>query len=275
MPARLHREVIGPADAERQLLMTHGFFGSGGNWRTIARKVHTARPEWGIVLVDLRQHGRSEPGEPPHTLAACADDIAALVDEMPAIAALAGHSFGGKVVLAARAHVPARIQQTWIFDASPSARSTDESDPANSVTRILALLERLPRTWARRDDFIAAIVAEGHALPLAQWLAMNLVPDGETLSIRFDFTALRAMLLDYCGQDLWPVALDPSLPGEVQLVFAARSATVSAADRARLAAPDLPHHIHVHQVDAGHWLHIEAAASVVDLLSTYLPTPLR
>ncbi|MCV4698736.1 hypothetical protein OFB92_37055, partial [Escherichia coli] len=74
----------------------------------------------------------------------------------------------------------------------------------------------------------------------AQWLAMNLVPDGDTLTLRFDFVALREMLLDYCRQDLWPVVLDPALPGEVRFVIAARSATVSAADRARLAAPDVP-----------------------------------
>ncbi|NVB83972.1 MAG: alpha/beta hydrolase [Kofleriaceae bacterium] len=275
MPARLNREVIGPADAGRHLLMTHGFFGSGGNWRSIARKVHTARPDWGIVLVDLRQHGRSDAGEPPHTLAACADDIRALVDEMPTIAALAGHSFGGKVVLAARAHMPPTLQQTWVFDASPSPRSPDEENPANTVTRILSLLERLPRRWAKRDDFIAAIVADGHGLPLAQWLAMNLVPDGDAMSIRFDFVALREMLLDYCRQDLWSIALDPKLPGEVRLVIAARSATVSDEDRARLAAPDLPPHLKVHTIDAGHWLHIEAPATVVDLLTAHLPTSLR
>jgi esterase len=177
VPARLHRELIG-TNPERWLLITHGIYGSGANWRGIARKLHERRPEWGIALVDLRGHGRSERGDPPHTLAACAADLRALCDELGGVEAIAGHSFGGKVALQTRAlasHDQPALLQTWMFDASPSARPGAEADPDNSVTRLLALMERLPKTWAKREDFIAAITAEGHAESLAQWLAMNLV----------------------------------------------------------------------------------------------------
>jgi pimeloyl-ACP methyl ester carboxylesterase len=273
VPARLHREQIG-TDVQRWLVLTHGIYGSGANWRAIARKVHQRRPEWGVVLVDLRQHGRSEPGAPPHTLAACAEDVRALFDELPGIEAIAGHSFGGKVMLQTRALAPASLRQTWMFDASPSPRLGAEADPDNSVVRVLDLMERLPKTYAKRDDFIAAVTAEGHALALAQWLAMNVVPDDTgQLYLRLDLGALRTMLRDYYAQDLWPVAFDPALPGELHVVIADRSSTVSAEDRARLAAA--PPHVHVHHIDAGHWLHIEAPANVVDLLSSGLPTPLR
>src|SRR6476620_5852364 len=113
MPARLYRELIG--DADRRLLITHGIYGSGANWRAIARKVTEQRRDWGVVLVDLRGHGRSELGEPPHDLSACAHDLRAVIDEVPGIAAIAGHSFGGKVVLATRALAPP-VRQTWMFD---------------------------------------------------------------------------------------------------------------------------------------------------------------
>jgi len=254
--------------------MTHGIYGSGANWRGIAKKLHQNRPEWGVVLVDLREHGRSEGGSPPHTLAACAEDLRALFDELPGIEAIAGHSFGGKVVLATRALAPASLRQTWILDASPSARPGAERDPDNSVMRVLALMERLPKTWARRDDFIAAITAEGHPLPFAQWLAMNLAPgDGGQLTLRLDLEAMRRLLHDYYARDLWDVAFDPALPGEVHIVIAEQSDTLSEEDRTRLAAA--PPHVHVHRVPAGHWLHIEAPATVVDLLTSGLPTPLR
>ena len=271
MPARLHRELIGDG-AQRYALITHGIFGSGANWRGIARKVHQQRPEWGIVLVDLRQHGRSEPGEPPHTLAACAEDLRLLFDELP-IEVLAGHSFGGKVVLQTRTIAPPTLRQTWMLDASPSARPGAKADPNNSVTRVLALMERLPKAWAKRDDYIAAITAEGHAPALAQWLAMNLVPDDAgRLVLRLDLAALRSMLHDYYQQDLWSALLDPSLPGDVHVVIAERSSTLDDDDRRQLATA--PPHVHVHRVDAGHWLHIEAPATVVELLTRGLPTPL-
>ncbi|HEX5058862.1 MAG TPA: alpha/beta hydrolase [Kofleriaceae bacterium] len=272
MPARLHRELIG-TNVSQWLLFTHGIYGSGGNWRSIARKIHERRPEWGVVLVDLRQHGRSEPGDPPHTLEACAEDVRALFDELHGITVIAGHSFGGKVVLATRALAPTTLRQTWMFDASPSPRPGAETDPNNSVTRVLNLMRRLPKTWSKRDDFIAAITGAGEALPLAQWLAMNLVPETSgQLALRLDLDAVGDMLQDYYAQDLWPIALDPNLPGELDVVIADQSTTLSAEDRTRLAAA--PPHVHVHHIDAGHWLHIEAPANVVALLTSALPTTL-
>jgi pimeloyl-ACP methyl ester carboxylesterase len=269
---RLHRELLGDSAAPCALL-THGIYGAGTNWRGIARKVIDQRPDWSIALVDLRNHGRSTGATPPHTLAACAADIVALFDDLPTLRVLAGHSFGGKVVLAARALAPTQLAQTWMFDASPSPRPGAADDPENTVTAVLALMERLPRRYPRREDFVAAVTTEGHPAPLAQWLAMNVVPDGDGFALRLDLAAVREMLLDYYAQDLWATALDPTLPGSLEIVIAQKSTTLDATDRARLATP--PPHLHVHGIDAGHWLHIEAPANVVELLVQGLPTSLR
>src|SRR5262249_44189189 len=189
VPARLHHERIARSETtpSRWLALTHGIYGAGSNWRGIARKLNERRPEWGVVLVDLRQHGRSEPGAPPHTIAACADDLRALCGELGGVEAIAGHSFGGKVALATRPLVAPR--QTWVLDASPSARpgaAADTSIPrgalppapsaepvgspppvsspssSNTVMQVLELMERAPRGWARREDFVASVVRAGH-----------------------------------------------------------------------------------------------------------------
>jgi pimeloyl-ACP methyl ester carboxylesterase len=250
-------------------LLTHGIYGAGANWRSIARKVHEQRPEWGVVLVDLRGHGRSEQGTPPHTIAACAEDLRALFDDLPGIEAIAGHSFGGKVVLATRPLIDSAGApvQTWVLDASPSRRPGGMADPDNAVLRVLAFMERKPGGWARREDFVAAMVADGHDESLGRWLAMSLVPEASgALALRFDLAALRAMLADYFATDLWSALEAPG--GDVEMVVAERSPAVSAADRGRLVAA--PPHVHVHLVAAGHWLHIEAPAAVVDLLAARL-----
>jgi pimeloyl-ACP methyl ester carboxylesterase len=268
VPARLHHERIARSDTApaHWLALTHGFFGAGSNWRSIARKLNERRPEWGVVLVDLRQHGRSEPGAPPHTIAACADDVRALLVELGDVRAIAGHSFGGKVVLATRGLVD--VSQTWVLDASPSRRRDPAHAPPGTVERVLALMERSSRTWAARDDFVAAVVGDGHDVGLARWLAMNLVPEqAGGLALRFDFAALRELLADYYATDLWDVLEAPG--GDVEVVVAEHSQTVSAADRGRLAAA--PRHVHVHYVPAGHWLHIDAPALVVDLFASRLP----
>ncbi len=268
MPAKLHYEAIGSGAS--RMLLTHGIYGAGSNWRAIARKVSQQRPDWTVVLVDLRNHGRSEGGDAPHTLRACAEDIRSLAETLGDVQVLAGHSFGGKVMLQTRALM--RVAQTWMFDSSPSPRPEAEADPDNSVARVLELMERLPKTWPTRDAFIAAVTAEGHAQGLAQWLGMNVVADGDAFTLRLDLAAMRAMLQDYYTQDLWPIALDPAF-GDLEMVIAERSNTLSPADRTRLASA--PPHIHTHFIDAGHWLHIDAPANVVELLVAKLPTALQ
>ncbi len=268
MPARLHHERIARTGTTpaRWLLLTHGMYGAGANWRGIARKVNERRPEWGIVLVDLRLHGRSEDGDPPHTIAACADDVRALADELGGVEALAGHSLGGKVMLAARSLIA--VEQTWLLDSSPSQRPTAETDADNSVLRVLGDLEALPRTWAKREQLVAALMERGHDTMLAQWLAMSALPDPQgTLTLRFELPALRALLADYYAIDLWQPLEDPEA-GSVELVIADRSPVFTDDDKLQLARA--PAHVHAHHIDAGHWLHIEAPGPVVDLLSQHL-----
>jgi pimeloyl-ACP methyl ester carboxylesterase len=57
--------------------------------------------------------------------------------------------------------------------------------------------------------------------------------------------------------------------GDVEVVAAERGSALSAADVGRLAAA--PPHVHVHRVAAGHWLHIDAPAAVVELFAAHLP----
>ena len=244
--------------------MPHGIFGAGSNWRGIARKLVDRRREWGVVLVDLRLHGRSEAGEPPHTVAACADDLAALIRELGDVHSLAGHSFGGKTALATRSLVT--LAQTWVLDASPGARPEAIDDPDNSVVRVLDMMARMPPSWPTRDAFVAAVVAEGHSTALAQWLAMNLVAQGDAMVNRLDVAALRSLLVDYYKLDLWPDVVQGS---DLRFVVATAGSSVTPTDRDRLRTA--PAHVHVHEITAGHWLHIEAPAAVVELFAAHLP----
>ncbi|MDQ3337416.1 MAG: alpha/beta hydrolase, partial [Myxococcota bacterium] len=198
-----------------------------------------------------------------HTVSAAAEDVRAVIAEH-GCTAIAGHSFGGKVVLAARAL--ASVDQTWMFDASASARPNALQEEG-SVVGVLELLERSAKPWAKREDFISSVTAEGHSLPLAQWLAMNLVPDGDHFTLRLDPAQLRSLLESYYATDLWDVLLDPA-NHDMHVVIAERSNTIDEAARARLA--QAPTHVHVHRVAADHWLHIEAPDAVVALLAAHL-----
>jgi pimeloyl-ACP methyl ester carboxylesterase len=281
---RPHHALVAPeGDPPRGwILFLHGILGSGPNWRTIARKLVAARPEWGAVLVDLRMHGRSQDAPPPHDLAAVAADLARLTEHLAGrgmpVAGVIGHSFGGKSALAYRGLAPVGLQETWVLDASPSIRVTEaprpEGDPGDGAVDVLRALERLPKSFETRDEFLDAMTGRGFSRGLAEWLAMNLVPEDGAYRLRLELAAIDALLVDYCRQDLWPVVESTELPGAVRFVVAGRSSAVSAEDRARLEDLSAAGRVALHLLpDAGHWLHLDAGAALLDLFSAELAAP--
>lgn len=247
------------------LLFLHGILGSGSNWRTIARRLVAARPEWGAVLVDLRMHGRSQGAPPPHTVDAAARDLVELAAALALpIAGVVGHSFGGKVALALRGKLP--LAEIWVLDATPGARAEPREDP-DSAHHVIDALRELPGPFADRAAFGAALTGRGFSRALADWLAMNLEPSGGAYRLRLDLDAVGELLDDYHRRDLW-AALE-SGPGALHLVVAARSRALDEEDRRRAAS--LP--IRVHTIEAGHWLHMEAPDPLLDLFTAELSAP--
>ncbi|MFW6331186.1 MAG: alpha/beta fold hydrolase, partial [Gemmatimonadota bacterium] len=98
MPDLSTRKVVAEGEHPGQwLAVLHGIYGAGRNWASVARALVGARPGWGAVLVDLREHGESVGFEPPHTLESTAADLDGL--EAGPVEAVLGHSFGGKIAL--------------------------------------------------------------------------------------------------------------------------------------------------------------------------------
>ncbi len=253
------------------LYVLHGIFGAGRNWASVARRVVERRPEWGAVLVDLREHGRSRGFPPPHTIAAAAGDVAALVrsTRRPATAVL-GHSFGGKVALAlARDHaLDSGLAQLWIVDSLPAP----VPEPQGDAWAMLQLLRRHPGPFADRADALAELEAEGVASGVAQWVSTNLEPgpDG-TLEWRLDFDAMEALLRDFFAADLWSVVEQP--PDDVRIRFVKASASrvlpPAMAERIRRIG-QANGRVDLCTVAGGHWLNADNPQAMVDLLSGHL-----
>jgi pimeloyl-ACP methyl ester carboxylesterase len=278
-PFALHYNLVCAESAEPAawMLVFHGIFGSGSNWRTFARRLVGRRPRWGAVLVDLRMHGRSQGAPPPHTIAAAAGDVRALAGDLSAAGraprALLAHSFGGKVALAARAGGLPGLEQTWIVDASPGRRLSGEG-LRPQVVRVLELLEALPPRFSDRAAFVDDLTRRGLSTGIARWLAMNLEPRDDGYALRLDLPAVRALLEDYARTDLWDAVVDPAAPGEVHFVVAGRSDAIDPAARARLdaIASESPERVCVHDLPrSGHWVHVDALDALVELVAERLP----
>ena len=266
-----HSVVTSPSvDPEHYMLFLHGILGTRANWRGIARRFVEAKPEWGAILVDLRGHGDSLEVTAPHTLRAAATDVAELERSLgtPVRGAL-GHSFGGKVALEWLRKREGQQTEVWTIDSSPSPSGADRDSTATA--EVIRTLEALPREWASRDAFVAGLVEAGQAPPIAQWLAMNLrrtVTGARTFGP--DLGVIRDLVEDYARTDSWDIVEALPEACTLDMVIGGRSEVFSALDRARaeqLAARNSE--ISVHLVErAGHWIHVDAADTLVALLTS-------
>ena len=159
---QLHVERLGEGTP---LLILHGLFGSGQNWRTLAKRV--LAPHFEVWAVDLRNHGQS-PHTDVFTYEAMADDVIALIeDEAPGAVHLLGHSLGGKVAMHVALRAPHLIEKLIVVDIAPKAYNARHSD-------ILSALKGLElETMGNRNDIDAALSTDIPNAMVRQFLLKN------------------------------------------------------------------------------------------------------
>lgn len=263
MPILSHTRVAGDAP-QRWLLVLHGIYGSGRNWGTIARRLIEQRPDWGVLLVDLRLHGGSRGFVGPHTLAAVAADVDALVEHLDFhAAAVLGHSFGGKIALVYTRQHGEELRQAWVVDSTLEIR-----EPSGSAWRIIETVRALPPEFATRQEAVEGLERAGYPTGLGQWMAMNLEPVDGVYRWRLDFDGVEEMLRDYFRTDVWDVVETPPEGVEIHVVKATESDAIRDADAARIEAAPAAR---LHRVEGGHWINTDNPDEIIRLLVENLP----
>ena len=245
--------------------MLPGIYGAGRNWATFARDLTGRRPDWGVILVDLRLHGHSQGFEPPHTLSSCVHDLVMLARHLgDAPGAILGHSFGGKVALMSGAAL--HPDQVWVIDSTPSRTS-----PGGSAYRMLQVLRRLPQEFASRRDAVEALRREGLAVDVAHWMATNLELAADRYRWRFDLDDMEELLDDFFRRDLWDVVERPPDPTRIHFVRGSESDVMSSSEYLRARELGAMERVFVHEIHGGHWLHRDNPEALLALVAKNLP----
>ena len=255
MPLALASSVIGQGPPA---LVLHGLFGSGTNWRTIARRLES-RLE--CHLVDQRNHGRS-----PHargmTYPALADDVLAYLDAHGIDrAGLIGHSMGGKTAMTLALTAPERVRCLIVADIAPAPSPSDHR-PILQTLRALGLDSLDSRAGA--DAALARSVPDPG---LRQFLLQNLVHGDGGLRWRIDLEALAEALPDLTGFP--PIAPGALYQGPTLFLRGERSGYLSAWHEPRIRAL-FPRASIDTIANAGHWLHAEQPAAVTDRIARFV-----
>lgn len=174
------REVEGPPGAPTVLLL-HGWIASAGlNW---FRVFDALGEHYRVLAVDHRGHGRGMRHWRPFRLADCADDAAALLDELDAGPVIAvGYSMGGPIAqllwhrhpekvaglafcATATGFVPG-MRERFVFSAAMAAMA--------GTTRAGGMVGHLPSRWVRESPFAGLFPGGGRPSSLQRWAAAEM-----------------------------------------------------------------------------------------------------
>jgi len=260
----LHHLFVGDDAAPNRMLVLPGIYGAGRNWATFARGLTIRRPEWGVILIDLRLHGHSQRFPTPHTLSNCVHDLVVLAHHLGVrVGAVLGHSFGGKVALMSA--VALHPKQVWVIDSTPSRRT-----PGGSAYRMLQILRRLPRTFESRREAVETLRGEGYAADVAQWMGTNLESTGGRCRWRFDLDEMEELLDDFFRRDLWDVVESPPEPTRIHFVRASESDAMPLSEYTRAREAGGHGRVSVHELHGGHWLHQDNPEGLLALVAEQL-----
>ena len=240
------------------VVILHGLFGSGSNWRSVARAL---APRRRVLCVDLRNHGNS-PWADSMDYLEMAEDVRILIERhgLPSPTVI-GHSMGGKTAMALALTSPACVGNLVVVDIAPvpyadrftpyveAMRSIDAAASASRTETQRRLAERLPDPTT------------------APFLMQNLVSRNDHFDWRLN---LAAISLSVPALSSFPSALlGRRFAGPVSLIHGAASDYVAAADIE--AFRSLFPAFEAHSIEgAGHWVHAEAPQAFLSALQPAL-----
>jgi len=240
------------------VLLLHGLFGAGDNLGALARVL---APHCRVVLVDLRNHGRS-PHSAEMDLPLLAADIIALQDRLriPA-SAIVGHSLGGKVAMELALNAPERVTRAVFADIAPVRYAPHHQ-------AIFAALENLDLAALTRRGDAEAVLAQFIAEPaVRQFLLKSLYRDDSGFHWRFNPDALRS-----CYPALGAAPEGQPFEGPALFIKGELSDYIEPAHRAAISSL-FPHFQFKMIAGTGHWLHAERPVAFNRLVRQFLGIP--
>ncbi|XP_010515727.1 PREDICTED: protein ABHD11-like isoform X3 [Camelina sativa] len=265
-----YEEVRSSGDRKNEstALILHGLLGSGRNWRSFSRSLASSlsvssASDWKMVLVDLRNHGRSAEVEglnPPHSLVNSARDLADLVKssgwKWPDV--VIGHSLG---------------EQLWVLDSVPGEVNAEKSD--GEVEKVLKTLQSLPSPIPSRKWLVDHMIELGFTRSLSEWIGSNLKRSEDSETWAFNLDGAVQMFNSYRETSYWSLLENPPKETEISFVIAEKSdrwdhdttkrLETIANQRQNVSEGKVATHL---LRNSGHWVHADNPKGLLEIVSS-------
>jgi len=250
----LHSRIIGEG---KPLLILHGYFGNGDNWKSIGNKLSDT---FQVHLIDQRNHGRSFHSD--------AFDYELMVEDLHHYIQqhqlekvhLLGHSMGGKTVMLFAVEYPELVDKLIVADISPRMYPPHHHDILDALNSI-----DFTKQTSRKliDEKLAEKIPE---IGVRQFLLKSIYwKEKGQLDFRFNLQSLTE------NNDEVGVAL-PSFTifeGETLFLKGENSGYISSNEEPIINA-HFPNNRIVTIKNARHWLHAENPKDFLKALEDFL-----
>lgn len=242
----------------KPLIILHGLFGMLDNWQSVAKVLEH---DFTLYLVDQRNHGKS-PHTAQHSYKLMAEDLRdfMLREGIPQSNIL-GHSMGGKTAMQFALDFPEMVNKLIVVDMGVKRYDGGHDiifDALQSVD--VSLITNRQEAEIQLSKYI-----EDYGVK--QFLLKNLTrePDG---SYRWKFN-LMALFDNYDANILTNITSDFPFDGETLFIRGAKSNYILDADWPQIQQL-FPLATLATINDAGHWVHADQPAKLIELVRSFL-----
>lgn len=240
------------------VVILHGLFGSSDNWQSFAKEL--AGRGYRVATVDLRNHGQS-PHDSGFNYDLMSEDVAGLIrSNFTEPVWLIGHSMGGKTAMTLAAAHPGLLKGIVIIDIAPRYYQPHHQ------TILAALRSFEPSLLASRGEAERLLSEKIQDLSTRQFLLKNLFwKEKDQLAWRFNLDAIEHHI-EEVGKDTYP-----ENPVTLPALFIAgeRSGYIADQDRSEILVHFPAAKLAV-APQAGHWVHADQPAWLLDTVETFI-----
>ncbi len=239
----------------KPLVILHGLFGSLDNWQTLGKQFANFNR---VVLVDQRNHGKSEHSD-DFNYDLLADDLAELLEDLGIQkATLLGHSMGGKTIMQFAMRYPQMVDGLVVVDMGIKAY-----EPRHDV--IIQGLEELEEgKFTSRNDAEEAIFPYIESPMVRQFLLKNLYwVNKEYLKLKFNLEGLKQSM-----EHILAPILGSSVDAPAIFIYGTNSDYVLEEDHEKIRS--LFPKAEFMGLDSGHWVHYEAREEFFEEVRVFL-----
>jgi pimeloyl-ACP methyl ester carboxylesterase len=250
----LHSRIIGEGEP---LLVLHGYFGNGDNWKTIANKLSDT---FQVHLIDQRNHGRSFHSD-DFDYELLVEDLHTYIEHHQLRnVSLLGHSMGGKTVMLYAVEYPENVNKLIVADISPRMYPPHHHDILEALNSIDFTIQT---SRALVDEKLSELIPENG---VRQFLMKNIYwKEKGQLDFRFNLESLTE------NNEEVGVAL-PSFTvfeGETLFLKGENSGYISA-DEESIITAHFPNSEIITIKNSGHWLHAENPSDFLKVTKGFL-----